>query len=127
MAAEHPGIYKSMLKSRILRKILPSLAPSPSSSRFCLLPRKLKSAEKRVLKQHCATVVTPKVASIAEGLFSQTLHVVDLMLDPERVLTPTSAAYKVHHSDPVSMTWGEEGPGEHWYKSVIIDGTTYSV
>lgn len=116
--------FKILSKSKIVKQLGPSLAPP--MTRFCLHPKRTMAIEKVVLRQHCATVVAPKVASVAKQLFSQDLHVVDL---DESGPCPASLSTTraTHRANPLKMTWGSAASTKHFYNSVSIDGITYTV
>ena len=125
ISSEQSSYFKVLAKSTLIQQIVPSITTA-LLRRFCIKPRQLNTADKMVLKQHCTTVVAPKVASVAQGLFSQSLHVAD-MVAAQSIQTPVSACHRVHPKDPGFVKWGDHASKEGFYRSVLIDGTTYTV
>ena len=74
-----------------------------------------------------ATVVTPRVGAIARRLFSQPLHVVQMSEDVRRVPCQAVPVWPVHENDPDVIEWGEGTEDPRVYKTVVLDGTTYTV
>jgi DNA (cytosine-5)-methyltransferase 1 len=85
--------------------------------------------EKDVLQHRNQTVVTPRVARIAQGLF-ELLKVAGPLStdkDEEAELDHALEEARAHHQDPKSMVWLDPGPRDNHYKSAAIDGVLYSV
>ncbi|EJF66181.1 S-adenosyl-L-methionine-dependent methyltransferase [Dichomitus squalens LYAD-421 SS1] len=73
-----------------------------------------------------ATVVTPRVGAIAQKLFSQPLRVVQMSEGVRNVPCQAVPIWPVHKGDPQVIEWGEGTEDPHIFKSVVLDGTTYS-
>lgn len=82
-----------------------------------------------MLKHRNPTVVTPLVADIAKMLFERTLSVAgQLEKDDEEVpLAKEVFIESAHHGDPDYIEWLESDEVAGYYKSVEMDGVTYSV
>lgn len=76
------------------------------------------------------TVVTPIVGRIAESLFNRKLAIAGECLVDEggdHLLASEIEASAIHHQDPESMQWLEEGDGPGYYISALVDGVEYAV
>jgi DNA (cytosine-5)-methyltransferase 1 len=107
---------------------------SPSSSRSVsprkkpLQPLKSSNPEVEVLKHRNPTVVTPLVSNIAAMLFERTLRVAG-QLEHDDIEDDAASDIDdfMHHDDPESIDWLEPAEAAGYYKSVDMDGVTYSV
>ncbi|KAH9945791.1 S-adenosyl-L-methionine-dependent methyltransferase [Epithele typhae] len=115
--------YRRVVQAQCL-KSLPSPPTSLDPTHYCFLPV-AQAAEQFVLKRHCSTVVTPKVAAIAQSLFSQVLEVVTFASAEEKRTGP-SGVHQEHNSNPHFIKWGQASSINHVYQSVGIDGVIYS-
>ena len=104
-------LFQKIVRSRVVNDLYPALPEAfPASD----------AAEQ-------ATVVTPRVGAIARRLFSQPLHVVQMSEDVRRVPCQAVPVWPVHENDPDVIEWGEGTEDPRVYKTVVLDGTTYTV
>ncbi|KAI1794705.1 S-adenosyl-L-methionine-dependent methyltransferase [Ganoderma leucocontextum] len=73
------------------------------------------------------TVVTPRVGAIAQRLFSQPLHIVEMSGDGRHAACQKVPSWPVHLGDPKAIEWGERIGDSNAYQAVVLDGTTYRV
>ncbi|KAG6851305.1 hypothetical protein H0H93_011741 [Arthromyces matolae] len=86
----------------------------------------LSDEEKEILKHRATTYVTPLVSQIMKKLFTIPLDFADIPVikdDPDVVTDIDNI--KTHHSDPLSMQWGDTNEDDNMYSSVVMDGVEY--
>ncbi len=73
------------------------------------------------------TVVTPRVGAIAQRLFCQPFHIVEMSEDGRNAAPQNITSWPVHKGDPEVVEWGESVGDSGAFQTVVLDGTTYRV